>query len=55
MLSLAFVLQAVLIGVFDIDTRQRSLEEIAPIALAQVEMDVSNDAAAQGDAVIQRH
>ena len=30
MLSLVFVLQAVLIGLFDIDTRQRTLEELAP-------------------------
>jgi putative MFS transporter len=30
MLSLVFLVQAILIGVFDIDTRQRGLEEIAP-------------------------
>ena len=31
MLSLVFVVQAVLVGLFDIDTRQRTLEEIAPV------------------------
>jgi putative MFS transporter len=30
MLSLVFLVQAVLVGLFDIDTRQRTLEEIAP-------------------------
>ncbi len=39
MLSLVFLIQAVLIGVFDIDTRQKALEEIAPVLAAAPELE----------------
>ena len=39
MLSLVFLIQAVLIGVFDIDTRQKALEEIAPVLSAAPELE----------------
>jgi putative MFS transporter len=43
MLSAVFLVQAILIGVFDIDTRQRGLEEIAPAPVAPLAAGIAQD------------